>query len=110
MDYSMIEKFYEDSLFVYKLADDGFDGYTTAFFQMANGDIVYKTASNDDTLKQIPNLDGFKIFPIKRTEFILITNLENEAIGYVKQFRISFSNRNHIIEFNSDLRKVRFKY
>jgi antitoxin component YwqK of YwqJK toxin-antitoxin module len=106
--------FVEDSTFIHKIADDGIKGYTTAFFNFAYGDIVYRTASRSDTLKQLPNLKGYKVFPYIRkngsNEYLLITNANNESIGYIEKSRISFSNRNHIEEFDRDIRQVRFKY
>ena len=106
--------FVEDSTFIHKIADDGIKGYTTAFFNFAYGDIVYRTASRSDTLKQLPNLKGYKVFPYIRkngsNEYLLITNANNESIGYIQKSRISFSNKNHIEEFDRDIRQVRFKY
>jgi antitoxin component YwqK of YwqJK toxin-antitoxin module len=112
-DYSAPYHFRLDSLFIHKIADEGTKGYTTAFFNNAYGGIIYKTASESDTLKQIENLKGYKVFPYirkKGNDYILITNANNESIGYIQKSRISFSNRNHIKEFDSNIRRVRFKY
>ena len=105
--------FVEDSTFIHKIADEGTKGYTTAFFNNAYGGVIYKTASSTDTLKQISTLKGYKVFPYIRDEgndYVLVTNANNESIGYILKNKISFSNRNHIKEFDSDIRRVRFKH
>ena len=113
-DYSAPYHFRLDSAFIHKIANDYKDkGYTTAFFHNANGGIIYKTASITDTLMQIPNFKGYKLFPLygrDNKDFVLITNTNNELIGYIKLLEISFDNKNDVEQFYADIRRIRFKY
>ena len=103
--------FIEDSLLVYKILEKDIKGY--------DGDIdaeseVYKWAYKDEVLyKTSENVKGLKIFPLKRgrkSEFVLITNMNYEAVGYVSVWNWNFNNTNDKVSFNKDLRFTSRKY
>lgn len=106
--------FIEDSLLVYKILEidikdiKGYDGYIDADSK------IYKWAYKDELLYTTSkNVNDLKIFPLKRgskSEFVLITNINNEAVGYVSIWDWKFNNTNDEVSFNKDLKFTSRKY
>ena len=75
--------------------------------------ILLTTSLFAQSKEQIPNFKGYKLFPlyvIDNKDFVLITNTNNELIGYINVLKFSFDNENDITQFFADIRRIGFKY
>ena len=106
--------FVEDSLLVYTILEKGYKGADGVLFRVDNSGEIYRWASTDEVLYKKPNLSGFKVFPIRRslgsTDFVVLTNSKNEALGYLVKNQWKFKNIMDSRAFDKDFNFLSRKY
>ena len=107
--------FIEDSLLVYTIIKKGYtNGYSGDDFLIRDTGAIYNFINTDEVIEKRMNLNGFKVFPIRRSvgrkEWAVLTNLENETIGYIDKSQWKLKRINMGRRFDEDYDFLSKKY